>query len=107
MTPEEMLLAALGSCMAQTTKLYAARKGWPLEAVDVKLEMERFNAGDYADYEGDANFVHEFREDIKFWGPLDKDQLARLYEIATKCPVRRAITTPGFFKDLEPEPAAK
>ncbi len=27
-TPEEVLLGALGSCMAMTAKMYANRKGW-------------------------------------------------------------------------------
>ncbi len=103
-TPEEMLLAALGSCMAQTAKLYATRKEWPLEGVDVTLEVQRFNAGDYDAYEGDERFIHEIREHIVFHGPLDDAQRDRLREITGKCPVRRIISTPSFFVDFENAP---
>lgn len=103
-TPTEMLLGALGSCVAMTVKMYAQRKNWPLESVEIHLEMERFNGKDYADYHGDEAFVHEFREQIKFHGPLDDEQRARLMEIAQKCPVRRAISTPSFFKEVLTEP---
>ena len=41
-TPEELLLGALGSCMTQTAKLYAARKGWQIDRVEVTLDFERF-----------------------------------------------------------------
>ena len=37
MTPYELLLAALGSCMAMTMRMYADRKGWALEAAFIQL----------------------------------------------------------------------
>ena len=96
-TPEEVLLGALGSCMAMTAKMYANRKGWALEKVEVTLSLQRFNGKDYANYSGDAAFVHEVTEDIQFFGDLDADQLARLKEISHKCPVRRVLANPVFF----------
>jgi putative redox protein len=98
-TPMEMMLGALGACMAVTTRMYAQRKRWPLEGVDVALDIERFAGKDYAAYTGDANFVHEVRSQIKFYGPLDAEQRERLLEIAGKCPVHRAIENPAFFVD--------
>ena len=98
-TPTEILLGALGSCMAITVQLYATRKGWPLEGVEVALESERFNANQYAGYEGEAQFIHELRNQIVFHGPLDDEQRARLLEIAGKCPVPRMIEMPAFFKE--------
>ena len=46
--PYTLLLAALGSCISMTTKLYAKRKGWPLERVIVRLRQERIHAADCA-----------------------------------------------------------
>jgi putative redox protein len=78
-TPEEMLLGALGACTAQTLRMYAKRKGWPLEDVRVDLSY--------------ATDVIERRVDLV--GPLDAEQSTRLLEIANKCPVHRILTKPA------------
>ena len=96
-TPTEMLLGALGGCIAITTRMYAQRKGWPLEGVEVSLDMERFRKGEYPGYDGEFPFVHEIRDQIIFHGPLDDKQRERLLEIADRCPVHRVIANPAFF----------
>ena len=40
-TPYELLSSALGTCTAITLRMYADRKGWPLDAVEVRLEQGR------------------------------------------------------------------
>ena len=60
-TPEELVMGTLGSCMAQTAKLYAAHKGWQVDRIEIALNFERFNARDYAGYTGDAGFIHRFK----------------------------------------------
>ncbi len=98
-TPTEMLLGALGSCIAITVKMYAERKGWHLDEVVVTLDIERFSGKDYPDYDGDAQFVYEIREQLKFVGvEIDDSKREKLLEIATKCPVSRVIELPTFFK---------
>ena len=106
-SPMEMVLGALGSCIAITVKLYAQRKGWPLERVEVAVDEERFGGKDYADYEGDAKYIYEIRKNIRFYGPLDEKQIERLYDIAGKCPVHRMIDLPTFWKELELETEAE
>lgn len=100
-TPTEMLMGALGSCMAITARLYAERKGWPLEGVEIALDFERFAGKEYAAYSGDAAFVHEIRQQITLLGPLDDDQRERLLEIASRCPVHRIVENPAFFVDVD------
>lgn len=102
-TPEELLLGALGSCMAQTARLYAARKGWQIDRIDVTLDFERFKGSEYAAYDGDSAFVHEIREHIIIQGPLTDEQRARILEIMGKCPVRRILTSPTFIVEAQLE----
>ena len=105
--PTEMLLGSLGACIAVTVKLYAQRKNWPLEGIDVDVEYEKFNGSDYPGYTGGAPFVYEFHEEVIFRGPLTDEQKARLHEIATKCPVRRILENPVFFVQKQPDVVVK
>ncbi len=97
MTPKEMLLGALGACVAITVRMYAQRKRWALEGIEIDLSTERFKAPDYPAYSGAGDFVHEFRQQIVFKGDLTHEQRERLLEIAGKCPVHRALTEPNFM----------
>jgi len=38
--PTEMVLMALGSCTAITVRMYAARKGWPIDRLAVRLRYD-------------------------------------------------------------------
>lgn len=89
--PEEMLLGALGACTVQTLHMYANRKGWDLQRVEVDLEFDKQRADDVPEYQGDAKFVHNIRKQIRLVGQLDEAQRARLMEIAEKCPVNRIL----------------
>ena len=104
-TPKSLMIGTLGACVAVTVKLYANRKGWPLEGVDVDVQLERIPAADYPAYEGTSDFVHEFKQKITFHGPLSEEQRARLLEIAGKCPIHRVLTQPVFIEDELVEPA--
>ncbi|MEZ5292257.1 MAG: OsmC family protein [Vicinamibacterales bacterium] len=79
-TPVELLLGALGSCVAMTVTMYAGRKGWDVGEVEVELSG-RDEAGVY---------VVERR--LTFSAPLTDEQRTRLIEIAGRCPVSRRIT---------------
>jgi len=79
--PYGLLLAAIGSCVVITVRMYADRKDWPLEAVRAELTHERESPGDET--------VH-LR--LRFEGALSEEQKARLETIAGKCPVKRTVT---------------
>lgn len=96
-TSKEMMLASLGACAAITMKMYAKRKGWALEGVEINLSTERFKTGEYPAYGGDGDYVHEFRQRIHLKGDLSDEQKERLLQIAGKCPVHRALTEPNVI----------
>jgi putative redox protein len=102
-SPTEMLLGSLGACMVMTARLYALRKKWPLEQVEVDVEYHKFNGADYPAYQGESPFVYEFREHVVFHGDLSDEQKARLAEISKKCPVRRILQSPAFFVEKQPD----
>jgi len=89
--PYALLLAALGACTSMTLRLYAQRKGWPLEEVTVELEYAHVHAKDCAECEGAGGFIERIRRRIRLRGPLDPAQVARLAEIARRCPVHKTL----------------
>jgi uncharacterized OsmC-like protein len=103
-TPMQMLLGALGACAAITVRMYALRKGWPLEGVEIVVDHEKFKKIDYPAYTGESDLVNELRQAIVFRGPLTEEQKLRLLEIAGKCPVHRVLTQPNFLlEELLPD----
>jgi putative redox protein len=89
--PYELLLSALGACTAMTVRVYAQRKGWPLESVEVALQHERIHAEDCANCDTREGFLDQITKNISLYGPLDAEQRLRLVEIAERCPVQRTL----------------
>jgi len=77
-TPHDLVCAGLAACTAQTLRLYAQRKGWPLGAVEVRATHRRDISRQPVDI---------FDRTITLGGNLDDEQRQRLLEIAEKCPV--------------------
>jgi putative redox protein len=89
--PYELLLAALGACTSMTVRMYAARKQWPLERVQVDLRHGKIHAADCADCETREGRIDRIERVLTLQGNLDDAQRARLLEIADRCPVHRTL----------------
>ncbi len=89
LSPYGFLSAGLGACTSMTIRMYARRKGWPLDHVQVDISHDKVHAQD-ADAQG-AQKVDRFTRVICLRGELSDDQRRRLLEIADKCPVHRTL----------------
>jgi len=99
--PYTLLLAALGSCISMTARLYARRKGWPLEKVTVRLRQRRIHSKDCAECDqAPEGFIHHIERSVTFEGQLDDQQKARLQEIAHRCPVHKTLTSAIVITEL-------
>ena len=90
-TPYDLLLGALGSCTAMTLRLYATRKGWPLDRVSVELTHHRVHAADSLDSEAGHPMIERIDTVLDLRGHLTEEQRNRLVEIAQRCPVHRTL----------------
>lgn len=89
--PYDQLLAALGTCTAITLRMYADRKGWPLQHVSVRLRHDRIHAKDCADCTTSTGTLTRIRRGIRLDGPLTDDQRNALMAIADRCPVHQVL----------------
>lgn len=103
--PYDYLLAGLGACTAMTIRMYAERKGIPLERVAVRLRHDKIHAQDCADCKTREGRIDRIQREIEFLGDLDAETRARLLEIADKCPVHRTLHSEVLIVTAEVEPA--
>src|SRR5258708_8086528 len=90
-TPYELLLMALGGCTVMTLRIYADRKGWPLEQATVSVRQGRPHEPDCERCETDAVGIERIQRKIELVGPLSVDQRSRLMKVADRCPVQQTF----------------
>ena len=78
--PHDLLAAALAACTTLTVNLYAKRKGWQLDEVQVTVRHGQ---------EGAAYALHR---SIHYVGALSEEEKQRLTDIANKCPVHKTLS---------------
>ena len=90
-TPYDYLGASLAACTAMTLRMYADRKGLPLEGVDVTVTHAKVHARDCAECETKDAKLDQLTRTITVHGDLDDKTRQRLLEIADRCPVHRTL----------------
>ncbi|MCK0170609.1 bifunctional alpha/beta hydrolase/OsmC family protein [Aliiroseovarius sp. S1123] len=98
MSPYGFLSAGLGACTSMTIRMYARRKGWPLDHVRVEVCHDKVHAQDAET--GAKNRIDTFRREIHLTGELDADQRQRLLEIADRCPVHRTLESASHIETV-------
>lgn len=91
MSPYQYLAAGLGACTSMTVRMYARRKGWPLDHISVDVSHNRVHAQDASANGNGTGPLDLFRREITLTGKLDQQQRQRLMEIADKCPVHKTL----------------
>ena len=92
--PYDVLLAGLAACKLITVRMYARRKDWPLEDIELSMSTRKIHARDCEDCESDPNARIDLIEtELRFIGDLDAEQKARLLDISERCPVHRTLTS--------------
>jgi putative redox protein len=80
-SPQELLAASLASCTAVTMEMYADRKGWDVDGLEVDCRYTPAERG----------CPTRFELVMKMPAHLSEEQVERLQVIAAKCPVHRTL----------------
>ena len=80
-SPQELLAASLASCTAITIEMYAKRKGWNIDGLEVDVDYTPAERG----------CATNFKLVVKMPAHLSEEQVDRLQTIAAKCPVHRTL----------------
>lgn len=83
-SPKELLASALAACTSATVKMYADKKAWDLQEVNVNIELEYLK-------EENKTIINRT---LEFIGNLDEAQKSRLLAVANACPVHKILSNP-------------
>jgi len=88
-SPQELLAASLASCTAITMEMYATRKGWNVDGMEVDCDYTPAERGS----------ATNFKLVMRMPAHLSDEQVERLRIIAAKCPVHRTLEGEVLFDE--------
>jgi len=88
-SPQELLAASLASCTAVTMEMYATRKGWNVDGLEVEADFTP----------ADRGCPTRFKLVLRMPAGLTAEQVERLRVIAAKCPVHRTLDGEVMFDE--------
>ena len=83
-SPSELLASALGTCTCVTLRMYADRKKWSLQKIEVSVNFSR---------DSEKNISNINRE-ISLIGNLKEEEKQRLLQIANQCFIHKTLSNP-------------
>ncbi len=86
LAPTQLLLSSVGACKAITMRMYANRKEWKVDKIDIKVTSEV--------QKSEQQQTTYIKCNIFIEGDLDEEQKKRLYAIGEKCPVHKMLMNP-------------
>ncbi|VTP97562.1 OsmC family protein [Sphingobacterium daejeonense] len=86
LAPSQLLLSSVGACKAITMRMYANRKKWKVDKIDIKISSEVQKSE-----QQQTTFI---KCNIFIEGDLDEEQKRRIYAIGEKCPVHKMLMNP-------------
>jgi putative redox protein len=90
-SPSELLAASLAACTSITLRMYADRKEWVVEKIEVNVSFER----------DEEKNISNITRKIHFTGNLDEEKKERLMAIADKCPIHKTLSNQINITTLE------
>jgi len=91
-TPYDFVSSGLATCTAMTIRMYADRKNWKVDEVNVHISHNKVHGEDCKKCENDSSSkIDRFTREIELIGDLDDQQRQKLLEIANKCPVHKTL----------------
>ena len=81
-SPGDFLKTSLASCTAITLRMYANRKNFPIDSIEVKVGTES----------RDGKTI--FHRKIILTGSIDDAQRKRMIQIANACPIHKILVNP-------------
>jgi putative redox protein len=88
-SPQELLAASLASCTAITIEMYAQRKGWNVDGLEIDCDYTPAERGSPT----------RFELVMRMPAHLSDEQAERLRVIAAKCPVHRTLEGEVLFEE--------
>ena len=88
-SPQELLAASLASCTAITMEMYAQRKGWNTDGLEIDVDYTPADRGSPTRF----NLV------MRMPAHLSEEQVEKLRVIAAKCPIHRTLEGEVLFDE--------
>jgi putative redox protein len=88
-SPQELLAASLASCTAITMEMYARRKGWNTDGLEIDVDYTPADRGSPTRF----NLV------MRMPAHLSEEQVEKLRVIAAKCPIHRTLEGEVLFDE--------